>query len=69
MRKIENPLHPKQGKILTSIPGIGTIQAAAIIAAIGNVLNFEHASGLKAYFGWPPQEEHSGLSLDRVHLI
>lgn len=58
----------REGKILTSIPGIGSIQAAAIIAAMGNVLNFERASRLKAYFGWAPQEERSGTSLDRVHL-
>ena len=58
----------REGQILTSIPGIGTIQAGAIISAIGNILNFEHASDLKAYFGWAPQEEHSGTSLDRVHL-
>ncbi len=58
----------REGKILTSIPGIGTIQAAAMIATMGNVLNFAHASGLKAYFGWAPQEERSGTSLDRVHL-
>jgi transposase len=59
----------REGKILTSIPGIGTIQAAAILAAMGNVLNFEHASHLKAYFGWAPQEARSGTSLDRVHLM
>lgn len=58
----------REGKILTSIPGIGTIQAAAILAAMGNVLNFEHACHLKAYFGWAPQEARSGTSLDRVHL-
>ncbi len=58
----------REGKILTSIPGIGTIQAAAILAAIGNVLNFEHACQLKAYFGWAPQEERSGTCLDRVQL-
>lgn len=58
----------REGKILTSIPGIGTIQAAAILAAMGNVLNFTRASHLKAYFGWAPQEERSGTSLDRVHL-
>jgi transposase len=58
----------REGKILTSIPGIGTIQAAAILAAMGNVLNFERACHLKAYFGWAPQEARSGTSLDRVHL-
>ncbi len=58
----------REGKILASIPGIGTIQAAAILAAMGNVLNFEHACHLKAYFGWAPQEARSGTSLDRVRL-
>jgi hypothetical protein len=38
----------REGKILTSIPGIGSIQAAARSAAMGNVLNFERASRLKA---------------------
>jgi transposase len=58
----------REGQILTSIPGIGTIQAAAIMAAIGNILNFEHASDLKSYCGWAPVSEISGTTLDRVQL-
>ena len=58
----------REGQILTSIPGIGTIQAAVLIAAIGNILNFENAAALKAYFGWAPTGEFSGTTLDRVHL-
>ncbi len=57
----------REGKILTSI-GIGKTQAASIIAAIGNVLNFAHAADLKSYFGWAPQVKQSGTSLDQVHL-
>jgi len=58
----------RQGQILRSIPGIGNIQAAAILAAIGNILNFEKAADLKSYFGWAPSEQRSGTTLDRVHL-
>lgn len=57
----------REGKILISM-GIGKIQAASIIAAIGNVLNFAHASELKAYFGWAPKVDQSGTSLDLVRL-
>jgi transposase len=58
----------REGQILTSMPGIGPIQAAAIMAAIGNVLNFENGATLKAYFGWAPKREQSGTSLDRDQL-
>jgi transposase len=58
----------REGQILTSIPGIGLIQAAAIMAAIGNILNFERACDLKSYFGWAPVSEISGKTLDRVQL-
>ena len=58
----------RQGQLLTSIPGIGSMQAAAIISAVGNILTFEKAAQLKAYFGWAPASEFSGTSVDRVHL-
>jgi len=58
----------REGQILTSIPPIGAIQAGAIIAAVGNVLNFEKAADLKAYFGWAPKREQSGVTLDRDRL-
>ena len=48
----------REGQILTSIPGIGTIQAAAILAAIGNILNFECAADLKSYCGWAKVERN-----------
>ena len=60
--------HAREGQILTSIPGIGPIQAAAIIAAVGNIHNFHKASELKAYFGWAPKRAQSGSSLDREAL-
>ncbi len=58
----------REGQILTSIPGIGPIPAATIIAMIGNIANFSRASQLKAYFGWAPAIAQSGRTLDRAHL-
>ena len=46
--------HSREGQILTSIPGIGSIPAATLIASIGNVANFSRASDLKSYLGWAP---------------
>ena len=60
--------HSREGMILTSIPGIGVIQAATIIAAIGNSANFDRASQLKSYFGWAPMVSQSGYTLDRARL-
>ncbi len=56
------------GKILTSIPGIGSMAAATLIATIGNIANFERPSQLKSYFGWAPKVAQSGRSLDWAHL-
>lgn len=58
----------REGRILMSIPGIGPTPAAAILAAIGNILNFESAAQLKAYCGWAPDIQASGVSLDRARL-
>ncbi len=38
----------REGKILTSIPPIGPIQAAMIAAAIGTIANFRDAASLRA---------------------
>lgn len=58
----------REGQILTSIPGIGPTQAAAIIASIGNIANFARAAQLKAYFGWAPCVKQSGSSVDHARL-
>jgi transposase len=58
----------REGKILTSIPVIGPIQAATIIATIGSIANFDSAAALKSYFGWAPIREQTGISFDRTHL-
>jgi len=51
--------HCRKGKILTSIPPVGPLQAAMIIAAIGSIGNFESAAKLKSYFGWAPIREQT----------
>ena len=58
----------REGKILTSIPGIGAIPAASIIATVGTIANFSRASQLKSYFGWAPIVAQSGKTLDRAQL-
>jgi hypothetical protein len=54
----------REGKILQSM-GLGPIQAAAVISTIGNILNFRKASELKAYFGWAPRRDQTGITMDR----
>ena len=58
----------REGKILTSIPGIGPQAAATLIATIGTIANFERPSQLKSYFGWMPKVAQSGSSLDWTRL-
>jgi Transposase IS116/IS110/IS902 family len=58
----------REGKILTSIPGIGAVPAASILAMIGSIANFARASQLKSYFGWAPTIAQSGKTLDRARL-
>src|SRR6266571_8881753 len=58
----------REGQRLLSLPPIGGIQAATIIATVGNIANFEKASELKAYFGWAPKRNQTGTSFDRTTL-
>lgn len=58
----------REGKILTSIPGIGFQAAATLIATIGTIANFERPAQLKSYFGWVPKVAQSGSTLDWSRL-
>lgn len=58
----------REGQILLSMPPTGPVQAATIIATVGNIANFEKASELKSYFGWAPKRDQSGTSFDRTPL-
>jgi hypothetical protein len=60
--------HSREGQILTSIPGIGSQAAAALIATIGTIANFERPAQLKSYFGWVPKIAQSGSTLDWSRL-
>jgi len=57
----------REGRILTSIPPIGPIQAATLIASIGHIDNFRNAAALKSYLGWAPIDVQSGTSLEQAH--
>lgn len=61
-------VHCREGQILTSVPGVGPIQAASILAMVGNIANFDHPGQLKAYCGWAPMLSQSGTTLDRAKL-
>lgn len=58
----------REGQILQSMPGIGPVIAATMIAAIGSIHNFSSASALKSYFGWAPVVAQSGTTLDSTRL-
>lgn len=58
----------REGQILRSIPAIGPLQAAGILATIGTIANFRSAAALKAYFGWAPTLTQSGTTLNASSL-
>ena len=58
----------REGKILMSIPGVGSLAAATLIAFIGNIANFDRASQFKSYVGWVPKVAQSGTTLDWTRL-
>ena len=60
--------HSREGKIWTSIPGIGPLQAAILIALVGTIANFDKPGQLKSYCGWVPAIAQSGTTLDHVGL-
>jgi hypothetical protein len=53
----------REGQIVQSL-GIGPIQTATILAAIGSIENFPNAGSLKSYCGWSPTVVQSGTTLD-----
>ncbi len=50
----------REGQILTSIPGIGPIPAAYLIATIKSIDNFRQPSALRSYLGWAIVIKQSG---------
>jgi len=60
--------HLREGQILTSIPGIGPLQAAILVALMGTIANFDKPGQLKSYCGWVPAIAQSGTTLDQAKL-
>ncbi len=58
----------REGQILLSVPGIGALHAATLLAGVGNIANFPSAAALKSYCGWAPRVIQSGRSVDRTGL-
>jgi transposase len=58
--------HP-QAKILTSLPGLGTLLAAEFIVAVGDLANFTSADHLAAYAGLAPVLRDSGRITGNLH--
>lgn len=54
--------------ILSSFPGVAIINAASLLAKIGNIRNFETPAKLRSFLGWSPEQAQTGISLDRVKL-
>jgi Transposase and inactivated derivatives len=58
----------RDGQILMSMPCVGFIDAATILAHIGDIDNFSSAAKLRGYFGWAPQRTQTGSSKDLIVL-
>jgi transposase len=52
-----------QQELLVSIPGVGELTAAKLLAEIQDVEHFDHAKQLAAYAGVTPQQHSSGTSV------
>jgi transposase len=57
------PTLKSQSDLLTSIPGIGTTTAAALLSEIGDVSQFASARQLAAFAGLDPRVRQSGSSV------
>ena len=59
----QNPDLKSQQDLLTSIPGIGQLTAASLLAEIGDISAFDSAPQLAAYAGLNPMGSRSGSSV------
>jgi len=53
----------KQRELLVSIPGLGSVSAAILLAEIGDISEFASAKNLAAFAGLVPNERSSGTSV------
>lgn len=69
-RHIEQHSHLlTQQELLVSIPGIGKLTAARLLAEIGDITAFEDAPQLAAYAGLNPKNSQSGSSVHKKTRI
>lgn len=54
----------REGRILLSLIGIGPVQAATIIATVGNIANFETVGELRLSMGWGIRRSQTGTTYD-----
>lgn len=65
----DTPELDHQSELLTSIPGIGKLTAARLLAEIGDITSFEDAPQLAAYAGLNPKGFRSGSSVHKKTRI
>jgi transposase len=65
----DSPDLDHQSELLTSIPGIGKLTAARLLAEIGDITSFEDAPQLAAYAGLNPKGFRSGSSVHKKTRI
>ena len=65
----ETPKLKHQADLLVSIPGIGKLTAARLLAEIGDIHSFEDAPQLAAYAGLNPKGARSGSSVKKKTRI
>jgi len=66
---VETPELKHQADLLISIPGIGKLTAARLLAEIGDITSFEDAPQLAAYAGLNPKGARSGSSVRKKARI
>lgn len=64
----DDPDLKKNNKLLESIPGIGGVLSATLLAYIGNGSRFSNSNQLVAYSGLNPQLRESGLMKGRTRI-
>jgi transposase len=65
----KTPELKQQSDLLVSIPGIGKLTAARLLAEIGDIRSFEDAPQLAAYAGLNPKGARSGSSVRKKSRI
>ncbi len=66
--KVEKDIHPEDIDIVSSMPGIGEVEAAQFMAEVGDIHRFATYQKLIAYMGTDPGVYQSGQSNVRGHI-